>query len=88
MVRRANEPIVRHDLPDVVELSVAEALDWAIEDGASGAQTLWERALAERQEQQVAPPRRPAGRYVTGDAGGIGVFGTELSKALEKPKRG
>ena len=91
MVRRANEPIVRHDLPDVVKLSMAEALDWAIEDGASGAQTLWERALAEQQEQQeqqVAPPRRPPGRYVTGDAGGIGVFGTELSKALEKPKRG
>ena len=86
MASLVNQPIVPDALASVVALSAAEAVEWAEEDGVPDARILWQRALAEQQEE--TPSRqRPEGMYSTGDGGGGGALGDALSEALEKRER-
>lgn len=86
MASLVNRPIVPDALASVVALSATEAVEWAEEDGVPDARILWERTLAEQQEE--TPSRqRPEGRYSTGDGGGDGALRAALSEALEKRER-
>lgn len=86
MASLVNRPIVPDALASVVALSATEAVEWAEEDGVPDARILWQRALAEQQEE--TPSRqRPEGRYSTGDGGGDGALGIALSEALGERAR-
>ena len=86
MASLVNQPIVPDAPPSVVALSVSEAIEWAKQDGVPDARILWQRTLAEHQQETPSRPR-PEGTYSTGDGGGVGALGTKLSEALEKRER-
>lgn len=87
MARLVNQPIDSHAPPSVVSLPATEAIEWAKQDGVPEAIDLWQRTLAEKQ-QQTPPRQRSPGSYSTGDAGGMGALGIALSEALGKERDG
>lgn len=83
MASLVNQPIARDAPPSIVALSATEAVEWAKQDGVPDAQILWQRTLAEHQ-QETPSQQRPEGTYFTGDGGGVGALGAALSEALGK----